>query len=223
MHSALRTSVTGLLVVCLAAAPLQAATAQPLGVIYQTSGSQVSGAEAIAGTTIFTGDHLSTAGDGVLHVRLGRQQLYLLASSSVSLDAGNGGPRAHLQAGTAGFSAPAGSSFQMMAAGAVVRPAGERAAAGEVKLLGASEILVTSYHGSLNVAWNGETLAVPEGKAYHLRLEAETQDKGPSAPGAAPPFAANATMMVIGILLIAGTIAGVVASNTGKPVSPSSP
>ncbi|HEX9760494.1 MAG TPA: hypothetical protein VGA40_06225 [Candidatus Acidoferrales bacterium] len=224
MRSCLRAVLAGVLTVALVAAPLPAAASQPLGVVLHAYSSRLSGTAAATGATLFSGDILSTGKDGGLRVRLGEQQLYLLASSSLRLDATGGAPQAQLRAGAAGFASADGATLSIVAADAVIRPAEGKAATGEVKLLSANEILVTSHRGALSVEWHSESITVPEGKAYHLSLNADNGPQEPKGVGTERERRRRVGMVLLGVAIAGGIIAAAVVANTdGRPAAPVSP
>src|SRR5215475_5354660 len=80
--------------------PVRAAGVSSLGVVTQASQASLSSAGISAGTTVYDGDSLTTATDGLVRVRLGAAQLYLPGQSGLKLHSISGGTLAELTRGT---------------------------------------------------------------------------------------------------------------------------
>jgi hypothetical protein len=66
----------------------------------------------------------------------------------------------------------------------VVRPANSSHSFGQVTIVGAKEIQITAYEGSLVLSRNGEERTIEAGKSYSVALAA--RPAGPAAAAAAP-------------------------------------
>ncbi len=171
-----RTILIAILVTVQADVPASASLAKPVGVITQVEDGWLDRTAATTGATVYAGDSLETGASGTLRLRVGRSQLYLLASSTAVLADSPGGVRATLARGTAGVASSGAASLELGTPLAVIRPKGSLPSHGQVTVLNPGEFLVSSYHGTLEVDVDGEIHAVSEGQAYRVIMEPEPQD-----------------------------------------------
>ena len=127
-------------------------------------------------TTVYSGDSLETGASGAMRLRVGRSQLYLLASSTAVVGDLSGGIRANLSRGTAGFVTSGAQALEIVTPLAVVRPKPSQTSHGQVTLVSPGEFLVSCYLGTLEVDVEGEIHAVGQGQAYRVIIEPEPQD-----------------------------------------------
>src|SRR5260370_32590562 len=92
-------------------APIWGARVSTLGTVVSAEGARVGAAIASVGTTVFSGDKLSTAQAGSMQLRAGAARLLLSQSSAATLAEANGMPAATLLAGAAPFFTPPPSSL----------------------------------------------------------------------------------------------------------------
>jgi hypothetical protein len=99
--------------------------------------------------------------------------------------------------GTATFSTGNAHAFTLYASKAAIRAQSDAPTIGQVRLLNAKELLITSKRGPLSVTVDGETQVIADGKAYQVYLDPEmAAAQGPSgaagariaAEGAAQPL-----------------------------------
>lgn len=162
----LRGIFAAVLSVTLATVPLMGApTATVLGTVVTAERAHVGDGIASIGTTVFGGDRLSTEEQG---------------SDS------EGVPSAKLLMGTATFSTGNAHAFTLYASKAAIRAQSDAPTIGQVRLLNAKELLITSKRGPLSVTVDGETQVIEDGKAYHVYLDPEmAAAQGPSGAGGA--------------------------------------
>jgi hypothetical protein len=168
--------ITALVGMPVLAAPTSPASA-PLGVIVQADNAQV-GADLSAGATIYDGDRLATT-DGTLRARLGGPQLVLHMNSSALVHGLPNGFSADLAAGTVVVSSSQGQTFQLLADGATIRPAGTQGTVGQITKVSATELLLSSSRGGLEVTYGGEVKTVEAGSSYRMEIDPEDADPGP--------------------------------------------
>jgi hypothetical protein len=180
LRAFLRTTFVTLLVAALVEAPALAAPAKALGVVTQAQGAQLDNADAAMGASLYPGDSLITNQGGIVRLRLGTSQIYLLASSAATLSDSSSGARAQLDRGTAGFSST-GDVVELHTTLATVRSKPNQRAYGQLTIVGTRELLVSSFNGSFEVEFDGETHTIAEGRAY--RVVAEPEAPEPQMPG----------------------------------------
>ena len=98
-----------------------------------------------------------------------------------------GAPSAKLLIGTATFSTGNAHAFTLYASKAAFRAQSDAPTIGQVRLLNAKELLITSKRGPLSVTVDGESQAIAHGKAYQVYLDPEmAAAQGPSGAAGAP-------------------------------------
>jgi len=170
-----------ILVMALVGMPVLAAPTNPasvpLGVIMQADNAQV-GADLSAGATIYDGDRLATT-DGTLRARLGGPQLVLHMSTIAVVHGLPNGFSADLTTGTVVVSSSQGQAFELVADGATIRPAGTKGAVGQITRVNATELLLSSSRGGLEVTYGGEVKTIEAGTSYRMEIEPEDAAPGP--------------------------------------------
>jgi ferric-dicitrate binding protein FerR (iron transport regulator) len=134
------------------------------------------------GTTVFSGDKLSTAESGSVQLRTGNARFLLAASSSATVSEDSGIPAARLLRGSATFSTANAKAFALTAATAVIRPKSDEATIGQVTILAEKQLLVKCTRGALTITVGDDSRVIPEGSAYRIVLEPaneEAQDQPP--------------------------------------------
>ena len=74
-----------------------------------------------------------------------------------------------------------GQTFQLIADGATIRPAGTQATVAQITRVSPTELLLNSTRGALEITMGDEVKTIEAGTAY--RLEVEDDDSGPPAQG----------------------------------------
>lgn len=199
-------------------APASAASA-PLGVVLQAERATVGADATLGGATIYDGDRLGTSQNGTLRARLGGSQMYLRASSSARVHTLSNGFSAELNGGTVVVSSPEGQSFQLVADGAMIRPAGSQATTAEVTWVTPTQLLLTANRGSLQISMEDEVKTIDAGSSYRMEVEAADPAAEPM-PQHGPYHTASNHFILIAIAAIsAATAIGV----WRALVSPSAP
>jgi hypothetical protein len=142
----------------------------PTGVISVARHANVDGVDAALGANVYAGDALLTADDGTLRMRVGSGQLFMLASTDATMTQDHGRIDLLMRRGTAGFSATADDPLQIDTPIGTVRPADSNRSYGQVALIGANQIVISSYEGKLTLTKNGETRTIEAGKSYRVSL-----------------------------------------------------
>jgi hypothetical protein len=181
-------------IACLVAAALLAAgpcarqsnasSEKPLGVVSQAQHARLDDTNAAMGASVYAGDAFETESGGMLRLRFGLSQMYLLASSAVTVGENSGGALVSVTRGTVGFSSPSSERFALDTPAGIVRGAEGKPAYGQVTITQPGEIMVSAYRGDLIVDNEGEVHTIPEGKSYRVVIQ---QDQEPSS-GNNPDF-----------------------------------
>jgi hypothetical protein len=176
-----REIVAVLLAFLLLGAPAWGAPPAALGTVVAANGASVSGTGAAVGTTIFSGDQLSTGDKGSVQLRAAAARFLLSQSSAAALSEDNGTPVATLQRGSATFSTANAKAFSLIASTAVIRPKSDEPTIGQVTLLDAKQLLVKCTRGMLTITVGDDSRVIPEGSAYRVVLDAseEAQQQPP--------------------------------------------
>jgi hypothetical protein len=157
--------------------PVWAAPSSSLGTVVYADRAHVGAAKASVGSTIFSGDRLSTEQTGSAQVRAGAARLLLSSASSATFSQDDANPAATLTAGSATFSTAGSKAFALHVGPAVIRPNTDHPTIGQVTVLNPKELLVRSTRGSLTIAVEDDVREIPEGVGYRVVLD----------PNAAPP------------------------------------
>lgn len=171
----------------LAGIPLLAATPHPatapLGVVLQADHAIV-GADVIAmGATVYAGDTLETNESGTLRARLGGPQVFLRPNTMAQVQSLQNGFSGTLKHGTVVVFSDASNTFELLADGATIRPAGAQPVVAQVTLVNANELLLTSTRGALLVSMGDEVRTVEAGRSYRMEIESDTNASGPGPQG----------------------------------------
>jgi len=181
-------------------APVMAAPASspsaPLGVVVSAENANVGAGVTTSGATIYDGDHLQTAANSSLRVRVGTGQLVLRQNSMVDLHSFPNGFTANLGAGTVVVSSTEGRTFQVIADGATVRPANSQPTSGQVNMISATEAVITSTRGTLEVSMGDEVKTVEPGASYRMEVVSSDSDPGPN-PQSPHPTARNRFLWIL--------------------------
>lgn len=200
-----------------ACTPLFAATTPsttPLGTVIAADRAHVGDAGADVGTTVYSGDRVSTDLQGSMQVRAGAARLLLLSASAAIVDDNEGAPSAKLVLGTATFSTGNAHAFTLYASKAAVRPQTDAPTIGTVTYINEKELLVTARRGGLLVTVEDETQIIPEGSSFRVLLDpsvaeaqgpegAGTGKQGKGGSGGGPLKAGRSRFLIVATGLIA--------------------
>jgi ferric-dicitrate binding protein FerR (iron transport regulator) len=215
---ALSAALIGIPVMAMPANPASA----PLGVILQADRAQMRTDIASVGATIYEGDRLETQDDGTLRARLGGSQMYLNQSSAAEVHGLSKGYSANLMHGTVIASSPEGQTFQVLANGITIRPAGPHATVARVTWVSAEELLLTTNLGAIVVSMGDETNTIEAGKSY--RMEILPEGPGPQGPGSGTEPAHPGRRRRLAFILLGGAVAAGTAIGVWRAtVSPTAP
>jgi hypothetical protein len=165
--------------------PAWGAPSKPLGSVILSVGGAVDNVNASVGASVFSGDSISTTqnASGRLRLRLGTAQVYLLAESTATLTDIPGGVGANLTYGTAGFSTSGSQLVEIRTGNGIIRSKGPDGSYGQVMIAGPHELIVTSFHGMLDVDVDGEIKTVNDGQSYRVVVDDDPAAQEPEGAG----------------------------------------
>ncbi len=214
MRTVTKAILLAIMTASLAGIPLLAATPHPatapLGVVLQADHAIV-GTDVIAtGATVYAGDTLETNESGTLRARLGGPQVYLRPNTMAQVQSLENGFSATLKRGTVVISSEASNTFELLADGAAIRPAGAQPVVAQVTLVNANELLLTSTRGALLVSMGDEVRTVESGRSYRMEVESDASGPGPQGSSGGPLHTArNHFLLLVMIGAGAGTGIGI--------------
>jgi hypothetical protein len=199
-----------------------------LGLIVKASGGEIGNAAASEGSSIFSGDYLSTTDNGSLLVRIGALSLELQSSTAAHIYRAPYGAIVELNQGTVIYTTPGDQQNLVIVASDVrVTPVLSSSDLGRVTMEDPCNITVYSQRGEVNVQVGSENRIVEQGKAYRVRAENKISyrkylspdavdyhdyhDHNPCAPvemvkGQAPIAAGQSRFLLVSAVLVgAGT------------------
>jgi len=145
-----------------------------LGLIAKSSGGQIGNAAASEGSSVYSGDYLSTQDNGSLLVRVGGLSLELAGSTGAHIYRTPYGAIVELNRGTVIYSTPgAQQNLVIVASDVRVTPVLSTADFGRVSMDDPCNITVYSQRGEVNVQAGSENRMVEQGKAYRVRADHE--------------------------------------------------
>jgi hypothetical protein len=175
-----------ILSVALVEAPALAAPANvplvPLGVVLQADNAQVGVDATYSGATIYDGDRLETPRGATLRARFGAGQLVLRQSTATQVHNLPNGFSADLNTGSIIVSSGEGQTFQVVADGAIIRPANTHAASVQISKTSEKELVLTGERGTSLVTLGDEFKTVEAGNSYRMEIEGDDPSPAPSSP-----------------------------------------
>lgn len=153
----------------------------PIGTVLEAKGAQTGLALASAGATIYDGDHLQTEGSSTLRVLLGESQMVLRPGTLTEVRGISNGFSANLTRGSVVVSSHEAKTFQVLADGAVIHPAGTAATVAQITWVSPTELLLSSSRGTIQVTYEDETQTIDAGNTYRMLIQPD--DPGPQGTG----------------------------------------
>jgi hypothetical protein len=184
-----REIVAAFLTSCVLMTPVRGASASgALGTVVASDRASVGGAGAAVGTTVFSGDSLSTAEAGSVQLRTSAARFLLAASSMATVHEDGGMPEATLLRGSATFSTASAKAFALNVSTAVIRPRSDEPTVGLVTMVGRKELMVKCTRGALTITVGDDSRVIPEGSAYRVVLDPAESEAAQTQP---PPQGAG--------------------------------
>lgn len=193
------------LVASLANLPAAEAAGRALGFVLQAQSSLIDGVAATNGSNVFAGDALATNPNGRIHLELGGDQIYIPASSTVTLANGKDGVTAVLSNGTLEFASPQGAGITVRADDVLVRAKTPQMTHAQVTLLSDSELKIATVTGPLELDLDGKSYTLAPGRTYGVRI-VDSGDKAQYPP----KLALNQRKLVIFLLAATTAIAAII-------------
>ena len=169
-------SLAAALVATLVLAVSSVAQNQLAGVILEAERTLAGNAQVTAGTSVFSGDVLSTESEGHAQVRIGQTRFQILPDSEAAFLVTDRGPVAELRRGSLIVSDNASESFRIYASDVLVVPTSDRPILGQVTIESPCEVKITSQHGRLEATAGREKKTIEEAHAYKVRPEFTVHD-----------------------------------------------
>ena len=228
----LRAPLAALMTIGLTVAPAWAGpkTASSLGTVVTAEHARIGDSSAEVGTTVFSGDRLTTDREGSVQIRAGAARLLLQSVSIATLADSDGAPSAKLLRGTATFSTGNSRAFTLFASRAAIRSQSDGPTIGQVTYLNEKELLVVSKRGPLTITVDGQTEVVTDGSAYRVLLDPPpTMAQGPEGAGAhkedkrrgmnGPPLKAGRNYFMVTAIGVSALITGLAVSEALESAS----
>jgi hypothetical protein len=187
VRSPTRSCIAAVVALALISVPSFAANEKPLGLITQAQAAHLGNAAVVIGTSVYTGDTLTTDEGGTVRMRVGGSQFYLLASSSATLSANSSAVNASVDRGTVGFSSNGVDQLALEIPEGILRAANAKPAYGQVTILSPLEVIISAYRGTLVLDNDGELHEIPEGKSYRVTMDLEPASEPQQAAGVGGP------------------------------------
>jgi hypothetical protein len=162
--------------------PAMATGDKALGMVAEAQHAHLDGVSAVSGATIYAGDAVDTENPGVLRLRLGTGQLYFTGASAATLSEHSGVAAAKLVRGTASFSAPDSTRFELETPAGVLRGSGKNATRGQVTISSPNELIVWAVRGDLILDNDGELHTIAEGKTFRIVIQDESGSQDQNKP-----------------------------------------
>jgi len=162
--------------------PAMATGDKALGMVAEAQHAHLDGVSAVSGATIYAGDAIDTENPGALRLRLGTGQLYFTGASAATLSEHSGVAAAKLVRGTASFSVPDSTRFELETPAGFLRGSGNNATRGQVTITGPNELIVWAVRGDLILDNDGELHTIAEGKTFRVVIEDEQDSQDQNAP-----------------------------------------
>ncbi len=210
-----RSLIVVILIAGLVEMPVLASPSASLGTVVYAKEAQFDSVPAVGGATVFPGDKLETGQDGSARVRAGSGQIYLLASSAATFSNQANGISAVLQRGTAGFSSSGEAAVELRIAEAILRPKTSEPTHGRVTVLSPKQLIVSSFHGPLELRVGDETYTIAENTAY--RVDFDSGEQGPEGYGSHTARRSSAVLTLIALGVAGGFVGWVVARAIVSP------
>jgi hypothetical protein len=193
--------------------PVAGAAEKPLGMVTQSSAARLDSAAAAVGATVYPGDTIDTEATGSIRLRAGTAQYYLMSASSSRLQPSANGINAELVRGTAGFASGETDIVELSALGATVRSRSGEAVHGRVTIVGANELVVTSFRGPFDISIDGDSHEIADGQSVRVQIvDAQDQgggSKGGNGSGTIPAVRNRKKLLLVTLYVAAAVGAGV--------------
>lgn len=196
--------------------PAMATADKALGMIAEAEHAHLDGVSAVTGTTIYAGDAIDTENPGVLRLRLAGGQLYFSGASAATLSEHSGVAAAKLARGTASFSIPDSTQFELETPAGMLRGSGRNSIRGQVTINNPHELVISAVRGDLVLDNDGEYHTIVEGKTFRVVVE---DDQTTASSNDTPEQRRRKRRKLLFFLIFGGAVVGISAAlwhNTGE-------
>jgi ferric-dicitrate binding protein FerR (iron transport regulator) len=189
----------------------------PVGTVQNSSSASVRGSALVKGTTLYSGDVISTAQQGNAWVSLpGGAQFYLAANSRAQVRklADDKSVQLEVGQGVAKFRSTESTPIEVVLADATIRPA--TGGAGYIALLTPTTAIIGAEKGAVLITTehDGNTTMVPEGSAVNVSMASGAPSGSPQ--GVKSPVASHAWIVIVGAFVAGGLIGGAIGANLNE-------
>src|ERR1700676_2214596 len=158
MRWLLRSLTVGTMVGCLAAAPLYSGQNQAAGVVLDAESAHVGESRLTNGSSIYSGDVITTESEGHAQVRIGQTKFELIGQSDGAFFPGTNGAVAELRHGTLIVALNNSSeSFEILASDVRIVPKNERPVLAQITMNATCDVQIKVMHGRLETTSGKET------------------------------------------------------------------
>lgn len=155
--------------------PALAASEKPLAVVLTADHARLDNASATIGADVFSGDALATDRGGSMRLTIGPSQVYLLSASSATLEPDANRVQTRVNIGTVGFSTSSPGLLEIQTPLGMIRGADSKPIFGQVSVVSASQMRVSSFEGTLAVTDNtGAEKLIQPGETYDATLAGDS-------------------------------------------------
>lgn len=190
MRSIARSCLIALLICGLLDVPAFAANdnslGKSLGMIIESNTAGLGKTVATVGTTVYPGDSLWTDPGGILRLKMGAGQIYLLSSSSATLGGNSDATWATVSRGTVGFSSSASQRLELVIPEGVLRAANGQPAFGQVTITSPNEVVISAYSGALVLDNAGDLHTIGAGTSFRVTMALEDDTQKPEGSETSP-------------------------------------
>jgi hypothetical protein len=167
---------------CLASAilgvmPMYPAQYQATGIVVEADGARVGEASLSAGSSLYTGDVVSTESDGHAQLRVRQSRFELIGESYGAFFPGANGAVAELRHGTIIVALNnASEAFEIFASDVRIVPKSERPVLAQITMNSSCDLQIKVQKGNLEATSGKETKTLEEGHAYDVIPEFSVKD-----------------------------------------------
>jgi hypothetical protein len=188
--------------------PVFAANDKALGMVVQAQDARLADMNLTLGTTVYPGDSVSTETGGILRLKVGAGQIYLLSATAAKLAQNSDSVQATVTRGTAGFSATPTDKVQFVIPEGILRAADGQASYGQVTIVSANQAIISAYRGVLVLDTDGDQHLINAGSSYRVTLAADDAAQGPEGSETGTNVHYSKRRHVVLDLIILGVVAG---------------
>jgi hypothetical protein len=157
----------------------------PLGMVTKSMSARIGSSASSEGTTIYSGDYLSTDPDGTLQVRVGNLTIDLKGGSSAHIFRATYGVIVALNRGTLAYNKPGGQpNVAIVASDVRITPVVSVASSGSVSANDPCNLLIHSQLGQVYVQVGSASQLVERGKAFRVRPISSVSERISMSPDA---------------------------------------